>query len=130
VVSGARSPLPIPTPAGPRHTAITAPTIQASSLPPARKNSKDEPGGTDAKGGARGSGGHSGQQPSPGAKKPKHEAGGADSTDETNDSGFVAVVPNVGAPVPVVVAPVPDVSGRTLMWWRRSLMWSPQFRAW
>ena len=55
------------------------------------------------------SGGHSGQQPFPGAKKPKHEPGGTDSTDETNDSGLVAVVPNVGAPGLDVVAPDPNV---------------------
>jgi hypothetical protein len=75
------------------------------------KKPKNEPGDTDTNGGTRGSGGHSGQQPSPGAEKPKHEpdGDGTDSTDETNDSGLVAVVPNVGAPVPDVVAPDPSV---------------------
>ena len=76
------------------------------------KKTKNEPGGTDTKGGARGSGGHSGQQPSLGAKKPKHEPDGTDSTDspdETNGSGLVAVVANMGAPVPDVVAPDPSV---------------------
>ena len=108
MVSGARSPLPIPMPAGPRHTAITAPTVQASSFHRPKKP-KNEPGGTDTKDGARGSGGHSGQQPSLGAKKPKHEPDGTDSTEETNGSGLVAVVPNVGAPVPDAVAPDPNV---------------------
>ena len=63
-----------------------------------------------------GSGRQRGHQSSPGAKRLKHQLGGADTNDEKKDSGLaaavpdlVAAVPNVVAPVPNVVAPVPNV---------------------
>jgi hypothetical protein len=84
------------------------------------KNSKDEPGNTASKDGSLGSGGPSVQQPSSGAKKPKVEPVGTDTTDGTKDDSDlgagvahpVAAVPNDVAPVSeVAVAPVPDVIG-------------------
>ena len=63
-----------------------------------------------------GSGRQRGHQSSPGAKRLKHQLGGADTNDEKKDSGLaaavpdlVAAVPNMVAPVPNVVAPVPNV---------------------
>ena len=60
--------------------------------------------------------GRRGHQSSPGAKRLKHQLGGADTNDEKKDSGLaaavpdlVAAVPNMVAPVPNVVAPVPNV---------------------
>jgi hypothetical protein len=74
------------------------------------KKPKKTPGGADTTDGTVSSSGQTGQ-PTPGdAKKPKKTPGGAGNKDDTNDSGLVAAVPTVVAPVPnVVVAPVPDV---------------------